>query len=684
LLWSILADAEEAPTVLEPVVVTAPVERTPAAETVLPEKQLEAALVETTADLGTRAPDLVVQQGGDRRSNYVQIRGIANTPQATESVGLYVDGIPYADQRASVIPLFDVEAVEVLRGPQNFRFGRSADAGAINVRTRTPGPELGARGSVLFGNFATQIYEASADGPLGSDRVRFSLAGLESRRHGYIENVFLDEPLDDRDLLAGRGKLLLRPLPQLEIALTGEAQHADEGSRALVLLGSPDPFQVAYNTPGSERTDAYLGALRAAYESELVHVTSLTARRSWDTDHSTFDADFSPRNELVLVDDYSFVDWTQEVRLASPDPGARWRWQAGAFFEDTVTRPLLAMASDSTRYIQAPPPAGLGLPFSAPVSDTQQARLHTRVAAGFGELTVALLPRLELTTGLRYQDDRFEIRRGHVFRAPSQHVRLETGAFKAATGSSAWLPQLTLSYRLEAPILLYATVARGYRPGGFAYLVDDLQAARFAPQRDWSWELGAKASWPEWRLSAAATAFYVLSRDFQVPERSGFTSFTVVNADQVTSRGIELSAVAYPARGLEVTTSFGYIDARYDDFRLPGRGPPLDGNRVQLVPPYNFAAAVQYTHTTGVTARIEYQGLGAYDFTEQNTAGQDAYQLLNVRLGWQGTHVGVAVFGQNLTDQTYFSFPIPGGPGGDFIVAPGAPRTFGVVASARF
>jgi iron complex outermembrane receptor protein len=69
---------------------------------------------------------------------------------------------------------------------------------------------------------------------------------------------------------------------------------------------------------------------------------------------------------------------------------------------------------------------------------------------------------------------------------------------------------------------------------------------------------------------------------------------------------------------------------------------------------------------------------------EQNTAGQDAYQLLNVRLGWQDTHFGVAVFGQNLTDETYFSFPIPGGPGGDFIVAPGAPRTFGLVASARF
>ena len=680
--------AEEPATPLEPVLVTAPRDigddaESPAAVTVLPDAELEAALVETTAELSTRAPNLVVQQGGDRRSNLVQIRGFQNVPLGGEAVGMYVDGIPVVDQRASVFPLYDVEAVEVLRGPQNLRYGRSAEAGTINVLTRPPGATLSARGSVLYGNYDTQIYEGAVDGPLG-DHVRFSIAGVESKRNGYIDNTFLDEPLDDRDLLAGRGKLVFLPIPQLELSLTGEAQHADEGSRALVLLTEPDPYEIAYNTPGSERTDMYLGALRAAWSGSLFHLTSVTARRSFDADHSSLDADFTPRDELVFIDDWDVSDWSQELRIRSPDPRARWRWQAGAFFEDTVTRPGAIFESNSTTYIQSPPPAGLGLPFTAPVSDAQRARFHARTTSGFGELTAVVVPNVELIGGLRYQDYTLEMQRTHVFSAPSQGFQMSIGDYSAETGSSAWLPQVTLAYRFRPNALWWANVARGYRPGGFSYVTDDRAAAAFSPQRDWSWETGAKGAWPSHDVEVAATLFYVLSRDFQVTQRTGLTGFTVANADRVTSRGFELSATGRPTRGLALVTSFGYVDARYDEFDLPGSGGSLDGNDVQLVPPYNFSASAEYTHPTGLTARVDYLGLGAYEFTEQNTDGQAAYQLLNVRAGWTGEHFGLYAFGQNLTDEVYFSFPISGGPGGTLIVAPGAPRTFGFQATARF
>jgi len=675
---------------LDPIIVTAPslaeeAQRAPASITVLPREVLEAAGVETTADLGTRAPNLIVQEAGDRRSNIFSIRGLGNTPVAGTSVGLYVDGIPYSDQRAAMIPLYDVEDVEVLRGPQNLRFGRSADGGAISVYTRSPGKAPSARASIQYGNFDTQIYEAAVGGPLGSDRVRLSLAGLESRRDGYIENTFLHQSLDDRDLLAGRGKLVFLLTPELQIALIGEAQHADEGATAFVLRGEPDPFRVAYNIAGGQQTDAYLGALRVAYEAPHFYLTSLTARRTFDAEHSRFDLDFSPQDLLLLVDDHSNVDWTEELRLTSSEVENPWRWEIGTFFEDVATEPQAAFQVNDTALVHAPPPTGLGLPFTAPVADRQRAHLHSRTFAGFGEIGTTAWAPFELSVGLRYQHDAVDMRRHHILAAPADDTSVVVvPPLHPDTASSAWLPQLTGAYRLRPLVLIYATMARGYRSAGFSHLVDDAAAARFDPQRDWSWEIGFKGDWFDGRLGADLALFYILAHDFQVQRRSGFTSFRVLNADQVTSRGVEAAVAAEPWPGVNATAAVGYTDARYNDFRLPDGGRRLDGNDIQLVPAYNFSLALQYRHRTGALMRVEYHGVGAYDFTEENVGGQDAYQLLDARVGWAGAHFGAYVFGKNLTDVTYFPFAVPGGPGGDFVVSPAAPRTFGMQVTATF
>jgi outer membrane receptor protein involved in Fe transport len=169
--------AADPSTTLETVEVTGPrveaeARQAPASITLLPSEEIESAGVETTVDLGTRVPNLRVTEGGDRRNNIFSIRGLGNTPIAGTSVGVYVDGIPIVDVRAPLIPLFDVQDAEVLRGTQNLRFGRSADGGAINLITRTPGSVLSSHASVQYGDFNTQIYEGSVGGPLGSDRVR--------------------------------------------------------------------------------------------------------------------------------------------------------------------------------------------------------------------------------------------------------------------------------------------------------------------------------------------------------------------------------------------------------------------------------------------------------------------------------------------------------------------------------
>jgi iron complex outermembrane receptor protein len=427
-----------------------------------------------------------------------------------------------------------------------------------------------------------------------------------------------------------------------------------------------------------------VGALRLAHLGRRYSLTSLTARRSFEADHSRFDLDFSPQNLLVLVDDHDHAAWSQELRLASADPEAPWRWQLGGFFEDTVAEPDLRVQANDTGLVQAPPPLGFGLPFTAPVSDEQRARIHGRTFAAFGEVATTVLAPVELSAGLRYQHDDAEMRRRHLLDAPADGVRVPVAPpLDLTTSSSAWLPQLTAAYRFRSVGLAYATVARGYRAAGLSHLVDDPAAARFEPQRHWSWETGLKTAWLEDRITADLALFYILARDFQVIRRAGFTSFQVLNADQVTSRGVEAALTARPWAGVALEGAVGYTDARYDDFRTP-EGVRLDGNAIQFVPPYTFALALEYRHPRGALARVDWHGLGAFDFTEVNDGGQDAYELLDARVGWRGRRFGAFVFGRNLTDATYFPFGLAGGPGGDFIVAPGAPRTFGMLVTASF
>src|SRR6266516_218323 len=208
---------------LPTVEVTAPPVRSeqPASATILTRDDLDGSVIEGTEDLTAHAPGLRARASGDRKSSFIGRRGISNGGIGASSVGIYVD------------------RVAVLRGPQLTPFGRAAEAGAINIVTSQPGNTLHGDTSIRYGNYDTQVYQASVRGPIREDVAFFSLASIESRRDGYVRNVFRHEPLDDRDLLAGRARLVLRPLRALEVTLTGEGQRADDGPQTLVLLDQP-------------------------------------------------------------------------------------------------------------------------------------------------------------------------------------------------------------------------------------------------------------------------------------------------------------------------------------------------------------------------------------------------------------------------------------------------------------
>jgi len=205
---------------------------------------------------------------------------------------------------------------------------------------------------------------------------------------------------------------------------------------------------------------------------------------------------------------------------------------------------------DSTEVIQAPPPAGPGLPFTAPVRDVQHGDVHSRIAAGFAKSTFTLLEDLELTVGLRYEYYTARLDRTHVLKAPVQGETLPiVPVIDRETHSSAWLPHGTLAYRVKPPVLIYATIARGYRPGGFSPLTDDVHSAEFDPNFDLSYELGLKTTWLGERLTSNLALFWVHVDGYQVPQRTGLTGFVVANAHSATSRASSSRSTPHPREG---------------------------------------------------------------------------------------------------------------------------------------
>jgi iron complex outermembrane receptor protein len=295
----------------------------PADTTSLGQEELEGGVIEGTKDLGAYAPALNVRVSGDRKSPLIGIRGLSNIAIGDGSVGVYVDDVPLADLRGPLLEFYDVERVDVSRGPQTTTFGRNAEAGAIHVVTPTPDNTLHGGASVRYGNYDSRVYQAAVRGPLVRDVAFLSLAGIKSQRDGYVRNVFRHETLDDRDLLAGRARLVLHPWSPLELSLTGEGGRADDGQTSLVRLDQPDPFRVAYDTPGHQRIDSSLGALTIRWAGPGIELRSTTARRWFDADDSLADLDLTPAPAAAFTDGHHFLESAWRRRIPTLDGAGR-------------------------------------------------------------------------------------------------------------------------------------------------------------------------------------------------------------------------------------------------------------------------------------------------------------------------------------------------------------------------
>lgn len=699
-----LAQSAE-PNTIEEVVVTArkrseTLQEAPLSITALSETQLQNAGVASFQDYALRVPNLsfAYTSSAGPIAQTITLRGI----YGGGTTGLYLDDTPLP---GSVDPeVVDLDRIEALRGPQGTLYGARSMGGTVRLITKAPdATTFEGQGSVQGSRVRHGEGDGRVDGtvniPLVKDVLALRAFGFAAYESGVFTRVAAaDAPtaFDPHDGIGSSrrygGSLALRAeLFDGRLTLTPRvvAQRSTQQGRPYADYRAGNFTQVRQfdvNEPGSD--DWTLYSLAARYDTGAGELISTTSRFVRDYSDSEDFSEYvqlllgsSPAQAVIHVDG-RFRAVSQEVRFASAFDGP-FQMTAGVFYQKTSEKLVI------------PPTVVVGQLTNA---YNQTIDNDVTEKAVFGEGTLSIGKRLEVTLGARYFDNTI----GYV---NTQDGAFTTPAtFLGGQNEKGVNPKLGLKYKINDDVNVFATAAKGFRIGGVngfsptlcaadlaALNLTPAQASSYKSDSLWSYEAGVKSSWFERRLQVNASAFWIEWSDVQqtVPLSCGFS--IQANAGKARSQGVELEAQLTPAAGLNLSLGVGYTDARITDGGALGIARP--GDPIQQVPKWNVSAALDYdTEIAGkpVFAHLDYafvdRSISALN-DSVNPRLRPSYSMVNGRAGVEIGPVRYAVFVKNLFDEAanYGDAPplgaeLPGRPR----VAVSRPRTIGFELRAKF
>ena len=667
------------PIEIEEMVVTAQkreenVQDVPASITALSEVQIEDARIESTSEIHTFIPNFTsFKLGNGGLFSYYSIRGQSNFIQTTRSVGIYIDDAPTScAANATDSTIYDIERIEVLSGPQGNLYGMNSSGGVVNIITKKPGNIWTAKATGGIGDYETHFYNASVSGPVVKDKLFIGLSGSrEKQDEGYLDNGATHP--DTIDMVSGRVQLRWTPIEELDIIFSASGESRDSGMGFFIPVDD-DPFKIP-NVNLDERNDGDVNtqSLRIKYEAPWFVVTSVSARNSNEYD-SVYTPDLTGMNLMNMKYLEDVTDYSQEIRLNSVDSDNPFQWIVGGFYFDAEDTSDMTVNMDACLF----DPTGMTPPGLMTIEDTTYSVLDTTTYSAFGQAGYTFFDRLTLTGGLRYDRDKKEMNYKHTGVAP----------YDASETWEAWSPKFIVDYRWNPSMLTYASVAKGYKAGGFTggYTA---KAAEFDPQYVWSYEAGVKTDWLDRRLILNAAMFYTKAKDLQVMRYDPITGFPDFrNAAKATIQGLEIELLARPLQGLDIMASFGLLDTKFDENKDPfNPAGPKDytGNKVPLSPGYTASLAAHYRSPWGISVRGEAAWTGDTYYDEANTHEQEAYCIANGKIGYEKEHFDIYFFVNNIFEKEYWTFLYSSmmGPT-DEMGCIGDPRTLGVMATVRF
>jgi iron complex outermembrane receptor protein len=600
---------------------------------------------------------------GASRGRYFQIRGIGERSQFVDplnpSVGTYVDGVDFTGFGGAAT-LLDIDQVEILRGSQGTRFGANALAGIINLKTADPSAESQGYAKTSLSSYGGRSLETAFGGAI-NDQWLYRVATGKTLSDGFINNTTLNrKDTNNIDELTSRLKLRYLAADNLTVDFTALHLDVDNGYDAFSLDENRNTLS---DEPGNDRQNTTAFAINSDWTtSDSYSVeTIITSNRS-DTEYS-YDEDWSYLD--LWVDSIDGAD-TEEYQgfdsyqrdISRDSAELRWLsgpngkilnsdWLIGVYRQISKIKLLRSYVGIYRGYFNTNDPGDYvnwDTPKEWGLFDSEYNTASTSV---FAQAKTPLKDNLNLISGLRYES--------------WQSDYTDSNDIAGKNSENLFGGKLALELTTDTENLLFASLTRGYKAGGFNSEVNlpSEDYRQFDTEYQWNYEVGAKLYSPSGLLSNSFTAFYADRKDLQLKsstydENQNKWIEYVANAGKGYSYGLEWEITLQPQDNLRIASSLGLLKTKItehdnadpDAFNLKDR-------ELAHAPEYSFATSVQYDLTEKLTATLEVEGKDKFYYSDSHNFQSQAYNLVNARLAYQANGYQLTAYINNATDKDY-------------------------------
>lgn len=717
---------------LEEIVVTArkraeTLEESPVSVRAFTEAEIASAGIDTPHDFIGLTPNVTLVQTQNAGNSFINVRGVSQARNSEMSVAVLVDGVLMPNPAQFNQQLFDIEQIEVLRGPQGALYGRNAIGGAITIVTKQPTDEQAGQFELGADSGPGYTARGTISGPVGgSETLKYRLSGSYVDTDGYIDNDFLGEEADPYKDVSGRLKLLWEPSDAFSADVRLSASALDTQALYFNIAAEADDtsLPVRVNNPGENSRDLLTFSLKLEWQGDYGSFTSITAYDDLEELLTGDQFSFLPREESFLnlettgfgdfirfltgeaVVDLSqtqFLDtdsWSQEFRFSSPTE-QRLRWIVGAYGISTdryiSTGNQIDLGNGVFPVFRDPRPSVFidGMTDPSPQLGLLEDSQDNFAWAVFGEVAYDLSDTFEAALSLRYDED---TRENTTLTEPPHGdftgIQIVPGTVREETWSDLQ-PKFTLRYTPNDDTTFYGGYSRGFRSGGFNQTgvgeavpepgIEDI----FDEQTADTYEVGVKSIFGGGRFFTSLSAYYT---DFQGAYffffDPGTSTQNLGSIPEVEYMGFELEGNAQFSDYLNGYFGIGYTDSEIKEAADPAHV----GNQAPLVSEYtlNLGGVFRYPldvfgGNTDAVFRLDYQKIGDTWWDPGNLSVRSPVDLVDVRLGLDvEDDWSLMLWAKNATDEDYNAEFSPGPAPGAHFLFKAPPRRYGVTFIKRF
>lgn len=670
----------------------------PASISTLSPSQIEGMKITSIKDLSSVIPNFFIPDYGSRMTVPIYVRGVGERSTG-QTIGLYVDNMPYLDKSAFDFDFMDIQRIEVLRGPQGTLFGRNAMGGIINIYTHSPLDHQQTKITLTGGNHGLFRANATTSQKI-SNKVGLSASGYFDRNSGFLKNQYSNKKEDELNAAGARIRLDWMITDNWTAQFMANYDYTDQGAFPYGLYNEGDISDPNFNEPGSYGRQVVGGNFNLNYKNDKIIFNASTAYQYLDDDMK-MDLDYSPASLFTINQKQYLHAFTEELTIKS-NTKSNYQWSFGlfGFHNDMKTNVLTTMQQGGIQSIMQPmfdeihannPRAPLMTVTSENIPMPGSFETPTYGGAIFHQSTYnnLFVEGLSVTAGVRIDYEKTKLKYDtnigmdlDVQMANRPPISMHADTLMQGSESMSFtefLPKIALKYEFSDRHYAYFSLANGYKTGGyniqmFADIVQQAlrgkydaseasvnikDAVSYKPEYTWNYEVGFKGELIKNILYGEFSAFYIDVRDLQLTKfvSSGHGRM-LSNSGKAISKGFDISLSARIINGLSFTTNYGYTHATFSKNDSIDYG----GNYIPYAPQHTLSLGASYIKSfrnawiDRMNLQAQYNAAGKIYWTAENDIYQKFYGTLNLKAAASKGIFEFAVWTKNTLNTDYAAF----------------------------